>query len=261
MSERELTHYDNTVNAGESCGKDGSGRPLSRQCQEVFVYEAQREGPGRLSCVSCNPTGARPIGPSGIPQGTDFEVATATYQSRVISEGDWVGSRVFFDSVDALVPQDTNNKEDVYVYEAGHAYLLSDGTSSSGASFVDASVSGDDAFFVTRAQLVPQDTDQLVDLYDARAPHAPGEAVGFPVTRSVPCESEDCRPAGPAAPAFALPSSVAFSGFGNVPLPAPKPAVKAKVKRPAKPKKSKKRVRHAKRARARMPGASRRGRK
>lgn len=257
MSEESLTGYDNPVSTGGHCGAG-----LTARCQEVYLYEAGADeaSSGHLSCVSCNPSGARPIGPSGIPGGTDFSLHGGLYESRVISEEVPV-SRVFFDSADALVPRDTNGTEDVYEYEDGRPHLLSDGTSTEGASFVDASVKGDDAFFVTRGQLVPQDTDQLVDLYDARAPHAPGEKVGFPVTAPVVCEGEDCRAAGLAAPLFAAPASNTFAGLGNVPAPAvSKPVVKAKVKR-AKPKRRKKKRARGKKARTQGAHGTTRGRK
>jgi len=220
LSERSLTGYDNTVSTGSHCGKFSGGEPLPKAlCEEVFMYEATPDEatPGILTCLSCNPTGARPTGPSGIPPGTDTSLGTGSYQSRLLSEGT-SGSRVFFDSADALVPQDTNNHEDVYEYENGHIYLISDGQSASGASFVDASLDGNDVFFVTRAQLAGQDTDQLIDLYDARAPHQPGEKVGFPVAKSTVCEGEDCRAPGSASPSFVPPASVTFSGPGNAAL-------------------------------------------
>jgi len=220
LSEKSLTGYDNTVSTGSHCGKFAGGEPLPRAlCQEVFMYETTSDEatPGHLTCLSCNPTGARPTGPSGIPGGTDYAPNTASYQSRVISEGT-PGARVFFDSADALVPQDTNSHEDVYEYENGHIYLISDGQSASGSSFVDASLNGNDVFFVTRAQLAGQDTDQLIDLYDARAPHQPGEKVGFPVAKATVCEGEDCRAPGSAPPSFVPPASVTFSGPGNAAL-------------------------------------------
>jgi hypothetical protein len=173
------------------------------------------------------------------------------FQSRVLPEG---GSRVFFNTADALVPQDVNHAQDVYEYENGHAYLISDGTSvgglsfsQTGAAFVDASANGDDVFFITRASLVSQDTDDLVDLYDARAPHVPGEAVGFPTSASVLCEGEDCRPAGPSAPVFVLPSSTSFTGIGNVKPTAPTATVTHKPRK-AKTKVRKKKVRRGKKA-------------
>ncbi len=72
------------------------------------------------------------------------------YQSRVLSDE----GRMFFDSADALVPQDTNGKEDVYEYEprvasaelcacrSGCVSLISSGTSGEESAFLDASESG-----------------------------------------------------------------------------------------------------------------------
>jgi hypothetical protein len=89
-------------------------------------------------------------------------------------------------------------------------------------------------FFITRAQLVAQDTDQLVDLYDARAPHVPGEMVGASVTSSSACAGEDCRMPSPVAPALGTPASALFVGSGNavaLPAPATHPKPKAKKKK------------------------------
>jgi hypothetical protein len=233
--------YDNTVRGSASCGENAFGNSLPAQCEEVFVYEAATS---RLTCASCDPSGARPTGASSIPGATPFQLNRAQYQPRNLSEGDAAG-RVFFDSGDGLVPADTNGAEDVYEYEDGHVYLLTGGKHPQGASFVDASANGNDVLFVTRAQLVPQDTDQLVDLYDVRAPHEPGEAVGFPVApQPAPCQGEDCFPAAAGEPPSAGPSSSVFAGPGNA-VAAPKRAVK-KPKHKKKPRK-----RHAKRVKSR----------
>ena len=252
--------YDNTVRNGSSCGENTFGNPLPASCEEVFVYEAATD---RLTCVSCEPDGTRPVGPSSIPGATSFRVNRAQYQSRVLSEegeGKALG-RVFFDSGDGIVPSDTNGAEDVYEYEAGAPHLISDGRHPQGASFVDASGNGDDVLFVTRAQLVPQDTDQLVDLYDARAPHVPGEAVGFPAPPApVACEGEDCRAPARAAPGATVPSSLIFAGPGNAAAAAPTSVVKKKPK-PKKKHKAKKKAKgsHGKRAKARRTSAGRVG--
>lgn len=222
MSERSLTGYDNTVDTGSNCGT-AAGESLPAQCEEVFLYEA-RGTEGSLRCVSCN-LSLKPAGPSGIPGGTNFSLRTAQYQSRVLSE-DEPFDRVLFESVDGLVPSDTNGVADVYEYEDGHVYLLSDGQNSGGASFVDASVNGDDVFFITRASLVDQDTDRLVDLYDARSPHVPGETVGFTASpSSAPCVGEECREPGLPSPVNSSLSSVGFVGSGNLPPSTARPII------------------------------------
>jgi hypothetical protein len=113
------------------------------------------------------------------------------------------GSRVFFESADALTPQAPPGlPNNVYEWERegtgscatgnaeGCVYLISDGrddsTTFAGASvrLVATDASGDDAFFTTTDQLVPRDTDTQLDVYDARVeggfiePHAPPECEG-----------------------------------------------------------------------------------
>jgi hypothetical protein len=206
MSDAGLTSYDN---------RDAmSGNPD----QEIYLYDAGSE---KVSCISCNPSGARPLGGSGIPAGTNFKLennrTSALYQSRVLSEN---GERVFFDSVDALVPQDTNGHQDVYEYEHGHASLVSGGVSNTEASFVDADPTGENAFVITGQQLVAQDADQLVDLYDARV------GGGMSQVSAPLCSGSGCQGVASAPPIFATPSSVTFNGAGNFPAPVPGPMVK-----------------------------------
>ncbi len=102
LSDASLTGYDNT--------DANTGLPDS----EVYFYEA---GTKELRCVSCNPTGERPLGPSTIPGAISNGKgpnATDSYKPRALVSG---GRRLFFDSEDALVAQDTDNRPDVYEWE------------------------------------------------------------------------------------------------------------------------------------------------
>ncbi len=200
MSAQPLTGYDNAGN------------------EEVFLYDRSS---GRLSCASCNPNGSPPIGPSRINPGTEWETGMAIYQTRVLSPD---GSHLFFDTYDALVPQDTNAAQDVYEYENGRPYLISTGTGTSDATFVDASEDGDNVFFLTRQELVSGDTDQLVDLYDARV--GGGTATVAPPA----CTGTGCQGVPAPPPVFATPSSVTFNGVGNIPAAVTPRAVKPKAK-------------------------------
>jgi hypothetical protein len=138
-----------------------------------------------------------------------------TYMPRWISSD---GSRVFFDSASSLVPQDTNGQQDVYEWERdgagdcrsseGCIYLLSGGTSTDASYLLDASTSGNDVFFVTRAQLVPQDRDDNFRVYDARVD-------GMQTLAPQQCSGTGCQGVPPAPPIFATPSSVTFEGVGN----------------------------------------------
>jgi hypothetical protein len=170
LSQNSLTGYDNTD-------------PVKEIPQpELFVYDA---GERQLTCVSCNPSGAPPIGPARLPIGT-----TSSYRSRIFSAD---GNQVFFDSADALVPTDSNHLQDVYGFENGKPQLISTGTSSDISALVDVGGGGRDVFFTTRSQLVPGDNDNNADIYDARIDG------GFPVaSEPLPCTGEACR--GPLAP-------------------------------------------------------------
>jgi len=137
-------------------------------CREVYVYEPTEAGPGRLQCASCNPTGAKALNNADITQVTrSFVLAGNSYLNRAISHD---GRFVTFTSGDALVPGDTNGRSDVYVFDTatGEVELLSDGASGAAAYFLDSSLDGGDMFFASRAQLVPSDEDEQMDLYDAR---------------------------------------------------------------------------------------------
>jgi WD40 repeat protein len=208
QSVRSLTGYDNTVASGSHCGTGlGYGvEPFGVLCPEVFLYDA---GVGRLSCASCNPSGARPVGPSTL----DGTVAAGfRYLPRNLA----ADGRLFFDSGDALVPGDVNGKRDVYEYENGRASLISSGTSGSDSFFLDASPSGNDVFFNTRSQLVPQDKDEKLDVYDARV----GGGFPAPVVPPPPCLGESCKAPPVGLPGDQAPGSAGVAGAGNL-LPSP----------------------------------------
>jgi hypothetical protein len=178
-----LTGYDN---------KDQNSGVLDSQ---VYLYDAT--GAGSLTCVSCNPTFARPTGPSTIPGAIANGTApgsTQAYKPRALSAD---GRRVFFESSDAIASTDTNNSVDVYQWEAqgtgscakagGCIALISDGRGS-GGSFADASADGSDVFFLTGQSLVRSDPG-AVDLYDARI------GGGFPLApEPIACNGDACQP-------------------------------------------------------------------
>lgn len=278
MSRKSLTGYHN---------RDAvSGEPD----EEVYLYDA---GDGRLACASCDPTGARPTGrqygedgdyggngilgggdrvwppttwlAANIPAWTPYtggsyvSGAIALYQSRYLSDS----GRLFFDSGDALVPQDVNGTWDVYEYEpegagscnpasvsgtvvyrperktasgevepAGCVGLISSGHSAEQSAFMDASESGDDVFFLTSSQLVPQDVDTYPDVYDAHVCSTAVPCLSAAVSPP-PCDTADSCKAEPLQQplVFGPPSSETFSGAGNIVslVPAPTPEVTPKA--------------------------------
>ncbi len=126
MSRESLTGYDNQDVSSSSGEPD----------EELFLYDSQT---GRLSCASCNPTGARPTGveiggangtnqfikgervwennsallAADVPGWVDVETFVSRYQPRYLSDD----GRLFFDSFGSLVSKDINGTWDVYEYE------------------------------------------------------------------------------------------------------------------------------------------------
>jgi hypothetical protein len=194
-SHKSLTGYDNVKSNNEPA-------------VEFFLYSAA----GQLVCVSCNPTGEPPPVAEGGARGGGVTDA----------------GRVFFETGDALVPSDTNGQLDVYEYEGGRVYSISSGTSSFESNLEGASESGDDVFFRSNQQLVPQDTQEgMIVIYDARV------AGGFPGPALPPaCTTADaCRtPVSPQPSIYGAPASQTFSGVGNLAPPETKPKAKPKAK-------------------------------
>ncbi len=231
MSYAPLTGYDNRPSAG-ICHAGGDGLA----CYEVFEFDSAS---AHLTCVSCNPTGAPPLGRSNISLIRPSKGFTPFLQPENLPAGG--GGRVFFESQDVLSPADTNgNIQDVYEWTPtgvggcadakGCVALISSGHSSSDSKFVNATPSGDDAFFITREQLVRQDRDDFLDVYDARV----GGGLGSRVP--APCGAEGCKGAisGPVeAPAG---GSAGFTGPGNLAPPPPtgKPKPQTRAQKLAK---------------------------
>jgi WD40-like Beta Propeller Repeat len=258
MSQRGLTGYDT---------RDAvSGKPD----EEVYLYHAPADlatEAGALVCASCDPTGARPVGveykklddelvggfgvwggnqgiAANIPGWTPYELSHSLYQSRYLSDS----GRLFFNSSDALVPQDVNGNEDVYEYEppgtgdcttgsvrfsersGGCVGLVSSGQAVGESAFLDASGNGGDVFFLTAAKLVSQDYDTALDVYDAHECTSQAPCFPAPVAVPPPCGTGDaCKAAPSPQPAiFGASGSATFSGAGNVGATVPGAGVKAK---------------------------------
>lgn len=173
--------------------------------------------------------------------------AYATYRS-ISANGEYV----FFQSPDGLTPEALNNKVvgtvenggfkgqplhamNVYEYRDGVVSLISDGRDLthlqdvSIVKLVGTSESGNDVFFDTSDQLVAQDTDDNLDVYDARIDG------GFPAPPAPSgCLGEACQGQLSSAPTLLSPGSE-FQAGANPPLVGPAPTVASKPK-PKKPK-------------------------
>jgi hypothetical protein len=135
------------------------------------------------------------------------------------------GTRVFFSTGEALVADDSNGRVDAYEYDAttGTVHLLSTGKDASDSYFMDASSGGEDAFILTRQQLVGWDTDQNYDIYDVRVDG------GFPepVAPVPTCSGDGCRGPSPTPPSSVMAATATTVDPGNLALP---PAIPPLVK-------------------------------
>jgi sugar lactone lactonase YvrE len=241
-SQEKLTAYDN------------EGVP------EFYRFEVG--DPAGIRCVTCNPVGeAAGQGPRfgrELFPGLGPLASVLAVSSRVLSSS---GDRAFFETPEALVPEDTNGQldcplsgtgvqsypacNDVYEWEApgagscredspaygpinqGCIYLISTGKSEFPSLFADASADGKDVFFFTRQQLVGQDKDELQDVYDARVE---GGLASQNPQPEILCEgTEACHGPAQAPPVESGPATPGFFGPGD-----PKPKHKKRKARRGK---------------------------
>jgi hypothetical protein len=258
MSDRELTGYDN---------RDAISGHFD---EEVYLYHAPESletESGSLSCASCNPTGGRPVGgfsvhggaaiatfdtgwesvelAASLPAWGVYREGYADYQAPYLDDN----GRLFFNARDPLVAQAVNGNWDVYEYEppgvgsctassaifsertGGCVGLISSGGSTQESAFLGASETGGDVFFLTTAQLAPQDYDQSLDVYDAHECTGESPCLAPPPAQPPACDTEaSCRATpAPQPEIYGAPSSATFNGPGDILPPAPT-AVKPKVK-------------------------------
>ncbi|HEX4804680.1 MAG TPA: hypothetical protein VFU94_02160 [Conexibacter sp.] len=214
-------HADHGVCTGKNPNNSSDGR-----CSELYLYRAAGSTPlaPDVVCVSCLPAGAPATASAYVNVHEGAGAAQVTWHlSRALSDD---GRRVFFSTAQALVPADVDGRVDAYEYDVGSGtvHLLSSGSDDADSWFLDASASGDDAFFSTRQRLVGWDVDSAYDVYDARV------GGGFPDPAPPPagCTGDACHGVPAAPPPVAALASPAFAGDGNWPAPAARRAARCK---------------------------------
>jgi hypothetical protein len=270
MSDRDLTGYDTREVAGGEPDEEvylydaGASTLACASCDPTGERPVGLIGEGSTT---------QHFGVASIVPGWDgFEEGYVSgidqiYQPRYLSDS----GRLFFDSKDALVPRDVNGAVDVYEYEpegvpaaehacssatqsasevfkpahgfevegrggeegAGCVALISSGTSPEESSFLDASESGGDVFFLTTSRLAPQDFDNAPDVYDAHECTAGSPCTSVQAVQPPPCDTEgSCRGAPAPQPAiYGAPSSATFTGSGNLAPVSSAPAAPRVVKK------------------------------
>lgn len=221
LSNLRLTSYDTRVPGGGKCGS-GSLNSAPTACPEVYIYDA---GSAELACASCAPGGTPPMSLSSFAQEAATylpgDLDSITHMRRWVSAD---GDRVFFDSVEPLLPSDTNDVMDVYEWEragsgsckkgspldgGGCLYELS-GSGRSPSYLLDTDETGRNAFIISRTALAPSDTDEKPDVYDIR------EGGGFPApVEPQVCEAGGCRGPSPSPPSGSTAATAHFGGAAD----------------------------------------------
>ncbi|HXC23227.1 MAG TPA: hypothetical protein VNU28_01470, partial [Solirubrobacteraceae bacterium] len=188
-------------------------------------------------------------------------VAQRELSTRAISEN---GSRIVFSSSEPLSPGAINGQENIYIWRKepgwseGRVSMISTGSSLTNDITPVITPSGEDVFFTTSQGLVPADTENDVDVYDARV------GGGFPLAPAerVQCASDGCQGALTNPAPLLVPGSAVQAPGGNWAAPpvAPKHAVKPKKKAKAKKAKTHRRSTRARRARVTRTVGGRRAR-
>jgi hypothetical protein len=216
-STAQLTSFDNEEASASDCGRQETGPPVPGQgCDEVYRYDTVSED---LTCVSCGPGTGPATGNARLQTTSEHaglsEVEPATDNSPVetlTSDGE----TVFFESTEALVPQDGNGAKDVYRWRNGSGVaLISDGQDSGESALYGVTPDGSDVIFGTNQKLLPQDENgSTVRLYDARVEG------GFPPpeeTVTEPCVEDVCQGAASTPPEAPNVASSSLNGGGNLP--------------------------------------------
>ncbi len=206
-----------------------TGQNPWQEFTEIYRYAVAGNS---LTCLSCTAPGIKPKG-----NATFGETAGGTYDPPGLSSPMSAdGNRVFFQTPDSLVPEDTNvdappsakfgtaTSTDVYEWEAGKVSLISSGTSSIPAVLQGTTPSGDDVLFTTDAQLVPSQSDGgYENVFDARV----GGGFPEPAKAAPSCAGDSCRAAFGVAPVLTPSASTFPQSPGThptvVPRPKPKP--------------------------------------
>jgi hypothetical protein len=196
---------------------------------EIYRYD---DGDKSLVCVSCNPL-AEPAN-----AGARFQNSNLIQPPMVIHNLSDDGTRVFFETTEALVAEDVDGINDIYQWHEqegeGTLSLISSGHSPkypplaelptylpSPNTLFSITPDGEDVFFLAQEQLVPQAGGGGTQaIYNARVDG--GFAEPEP---PVICLEEACKspPSGFAPSLPGAPSSESTQGGGNVPPTAGKP--------------------------------------
>ena len=170
---------------------------------EVYVYTYG----STVECGSCRPSGEPPLG-------------SASIVGRALSDN---GSRLFFQSDDAVIPQARSGLTNVFEYAQGDVHLLTPGDGAT-SLLAGAGASGDDVFIATFEKLSSRSEGAAFGIYDARV-----DADVPPEEQPAACQGEGCRGTGTAPPQSG-PGRAKFEAPETVAAPKSKTVTASKVR-------------------------------
>jgi len=239
-----LTNWTDWAVTPETEREQGPGAESSRTTPDgsVLVFESKAkltiyENAGHTEvyrwdaingviCVSCSPLKA------AAEKDARLQQLNLVRSPIVLNNLSSNGTRVFFETPEALVPEDVDGVNDIYQWHQEEGQpplkLISSGQSREYVPLLSQPASqptpntlfalspdGSDVVFLSQDELVPgAGSGGLSNLYDARV------GGGFPTPQAAaPCAEEACHPAGLPAPALAAANSETTKPSGNVKRP------------------------------------------
>jgi hypothetical protein len=163
------------------------------------------------------------------------------------------GQEVFFQSFDRLLPEDANEAEDVYEWQAsgsggctrqgGCLALISSGQGEAPSFLYAMSADGHDVFLHTKEKLVGADVAGSPSIYDARV----GGGIPEPV-EPAPCQGDACQGEGSEPPVLPSPATNGAGESSSEASPKPPHCAKGKHRVKGRCVRVKHRKRHKRRA-------------
>jgi hypothetical protein len=194
-----------------------------------LVWVSQAAPALKAELKASSPNERDDAGVQPLDYSTGGALANVEDWKRSISDN---GEYIIFITSERLQADDTDGRNDVYLWHNGTVSEISAG----GSNVAAMSASGADIIFTTRVRLVGQDTDELGDVYDARID---GGYAAPPSGQS--CMGDGCQGPQSGLPAFEMASSSLTPAEANLTpiaqpasvVPASAPATtKAKAKKP-----------------------------
>jgi|HubBroStandDraft_2_1064218.scaffolds.fasta_scaffold12598_2 hypothetical protein len=193
----------------------GSDLPLTGQeaGREIFRYDTEAH---QLTCVSCESLSEPQSSGAFNMVSTGAAINGAGHQRYMLNDG-----RVLFDTGPTTLleyePENvgtctssTNTNGSIFIpTETGCISLIAND-----AILADASANGSDIFFTTTQSLIPQDQDEITDLYDAH------ENGGFTPPPEPTCQTQNACP-GPITPPPTLNNTPTTTTPPNTETPPP----------------------------------------